>query len=532
MNIIDYPNPQMRRKNFISLNNNWNIENVSDSKIIYKKSFSLNNLNAKANTYLLHFEAVDYCAKVELNGKTISLHKGGFTPWSVDISCYVKRENTLIVKVDDETKKTQILGKQSWTKKPFGCFYTPTIGIWGEVWLEKISSKTYVKDFFIDTNLEVITLFFNKEFKGTVDVKISYQNKDIQRITSKKTVIPFKINHKKLWSYNNPNLYDVEISVNNGDVFYTYFGYSKIEINKQKIYLNGKELYQKLILNQGYCAKTGMILAPDIVQKDIICAKYMGLNGFRFHQKIESYKALYLCDKLGMLVWAEFPSAHSFTENMIDNFLTEYPHFIKKYRTHPSVITYVPFNESWGVSDILKCKNQEYFVNAIYYLTKSLDNTRPVVGNDGWENALTDIFTLHDYNQDANKLFADYKDKAKILIKNPAPNNGPDGRESFVNSKYKELAKDKPFMLTEYGGVGFDINSNNKDSWGYGDKAVSANEVIKRIKDLTKQVKKISYCSGFCYTQMTDIEQEVNGFLDANHNYKFNKNLLKNLFDV
>lgn len=338
-----------------------------------------------------------------------------------------------------------------------------------------------------------------------------------------------KIEHSiQKWSMNHPNLYDIcyKLYCNNEviDIVYSYFGIREISIKGNQIFLNEKQLYLKLILDQGYW-KDSHLTPPneESIIKDIEGALAFGYNGIRKHQKIEDERFLYWCDVKGVLVWSEMANCYEFNDNALQNFTNEWINVVKQNYNHPSIITWVPINESWGVPEVSEAKKQQDFINSLYYLTKAIDDTRPVVSNDGWEHTISDIITIHDYKQDDVLLYQEYNDENKSVLQNLKAYNG----------KHKLFAKGyqyegQPVIMSEYGGIA--INSN--EGWGYGKQVKDEKEFIDRFVKLTKVIKDIPYLSGYCYTQLTDVQQEVNGLMNAERNYKIQPDIINKINEM
>lgn len=561
---ITYPNPQMIRTNWLDLNGEWEFfidHNVSDysklpshfdqqitvpysytfkksgvattdysPRIWYKKGFNLSV--DKNKSYLLHFEAVDYHCAIWLNGHLVGQHTGGHTPFTIDISRWVQDQNTLIVHVTDFNRTDQPIGKQSWKPTNFLCWCTRTIGIYQNVWLEE-TGKTYLTQLAMIPHIHqeqlAIDAQLNVHNNATIQAQVTFAGQPVTSITGTAVngrarlavdvsddTANFRLHY---WSPTEPNLYGIDLTVRDGnqitDTVHSYFGMREVETRHRTVYLNDQLLYQKLILNQGYYPDAGLTGSIQDYQEDLTKLKAMGFNGNRFHQHVESHRMLYLCDKLGVLAWAEFPSSFVFSPTMRDHMLAELPTFISKHINHPSVIAYVLMNESWGVNEIANNHREQAFVNGLYDLTKGYDDSRLVVGNDGWEQVKTDLCTIHDYNGDPDSLLHSYQDRAAIFNGSPSLTSG---RRVFC-SGYEQ--QDVPLLISEYGGIAYEPTNQQHESWGYGKRMASKEQVIDKISRLTKAVMAIPNCTGFCYTQLTDVEQEVNGLLDHDHRYKF-----------
>ena len=327
------------------------------------------------------------------------------------------------------------------------------------------------------------------------------------------------------WSINNPNLYDINYKLFCEDAVIdnvaSYFGIRELEIKGNKIYLNEEELYLKLILDQGYWKESHLTPpSEESLIKDIESVLAFGYNGIRKHQKLEDERFLYWCDVKGVLVWSEMASCYKFNDNSLQNFTNEWIRVVKQNYNHPSIITWVPINESWGIPKVSACKKEQNFANTLYYLTKAIDNTRPVITNDGWEHTISDIITIHDYKQDAELLYKEYVDTEKKVLNNSKEYNGK--HRLFANGyQYKG----QPIIMSEYGGIAI----NSEKGWGYGDHARDEKELIERFTKLTETIKSIPYVSGYCYTQLSDVQQEINGLMDENRNYKIDPSIIKNI---
>ncbi|SDM84175.1 glycoside hydrolase family 2 protein [Bacillus sp. OK048] len=577
MEKLKYPNPQKIRKNWIDLNGKWlfKLDKNGGANItgpIKKEEFDLEitvpysymfeksgidiqeyypvvwyyrefQLNKQENkSYLLNFEAIDYKCDIWINDVLVCTHEGGHVPFEVDVTNFVGTNNTITIRVEDHNDTNQPIGKQSWKDENFLCWYTRTIGIWQNVWLEE-TGITYITNFTMKPNIHTAELAIdatiNHHKNVFIEAKVTYKGQLITKMMSsfKNSRAKFSIDVSSnlpnfrlfYWHPTDPNLYDIELNILDEndrveDSIESYFGMRGIESHEEKIYINDQEFYQKLILNQGYYPNAGLTGTTDEFLDDLKKIQEMGFNGLRIHQKLESHKLLYLCDVLGLVVWAEMPSLFEFSRKSNENMFKEIHPFVDKHINHPSVITYVVMNESWGVNEISHHEEEQHFVNALYYTVKSLDCTRLVIGNDGWEHTLTDVCTIHDYNTNEDTLIASYENKEMAIKESPSLTSG---RKTYCKG-YEH--QQKPFIISEYGGVAYQEDISEA-SWGYGERIQSKDDVLQKIENLTKAVMKIEFCSGFCYTQLTDVEQEVNGLLDHNHNYKFDPKTIKAIMD-
>jgi beta-galactosidase/beta-glucuronidase len=251
--------------------------------------------------------------------------------------------------------------------------------------------------------------------------------------------------------------------------------------------------------------------SDEAIRFDIEMTKNMGFNGARKHQKFEDPRYYYWADKLGLLLWGEMPSAYNFNAEEIENMTSEWVDFINRDYNHPSIVTWVPLNESWGVRSIYIDKNQQNFAKGLYYLTKGLDSTRLVSTNDGWELVDADICAIHDYVAQGEDLYKAYSDKEKLL------SGEKRGRPLYAQgTKYDG----QPVLLTEYGGIAF--ISNEKENWGYGGGVKDETTFFERYSGLTEAIRSLPYMRGYCYTQLTDVMQEINGLMTADRKLKVN----------
>jgi len=565
----EYPRPQFKRDKWKNLNGNWNFnfddQNIGEKNswfkkekftqeikvpftyeskksgindrspheyIWYQRKFEISD-NKKDNKVILHFAASDYITKVWINGNYIGKHQGGYTSFSFDITNEIdyKNKNNIVVKIEDQMNKTQPRGKQSWKEKNFECWYTRTTGIWQTVWLEFVSREIFLKDIKMTPDIDRKEMeldyhfseqLLKKEYKIQTEIlyngqlinKFSYEIKNQQH---KRIINIENENFKmKLWSPNEPNLYDIKFKIIDEkkeiiDEVKSYFGMRKISIEDGKILLNNQPYYQKLILDQGYWPDSITTPPSDqAIKKDLKLAKEMGFNGVRKHQKIEDERFYYWADKLGLLVWAEIGSTYEFNQTAVINLKNEWSDVVTQLYNHPSIITWVPFNESWGIDEVKSSENQQNFTERIYNLTKTLDPMRPVITNDGWEHTISDIITLHDYEEKPKNIKERYQDKNAII------NN----KTSFNKQKYAFAEgysfQGQPILMSEFGGMAL----KEGNGWGYGQALETAEELLNRVEEMISIIEDIEFFQGYCYTQLTDVEQEKNGLLTEQRELK------------
>nr|MBP9027223.1 glycoside hydrolase family 2 [Phycisphaerae bacterium] len=289
-----------------------------------------------------------------------------------------------------------------------------------------------------------------------------------------------------------------------------------IGVQGNRFVLNGRPLLLRMVLDQGYWPDTGLTPPDDdAVRRDVELIKAMGFNGARCHQRVADPRYLYWADRLGLLVWGEMPSAYRFSKRSIMRVTREWTEVVERDVSHPCIVAWVPLNESWGVPDLPDTPAQRHYVQALYHLTKTIDPTRPVIGNDGWESVATDIIGIHDYDSKPRRMVERYGGP-DFSIARLAEQERPQGRILVLEP---ESHLKKPLMLTEFGGIALS-NSGDAKSWGYSE-ARDADELADRYAMLLAAVRSLHLIAGFCYTQFTDTYQEANGLLYADRTPKF-----------
>jgi len=561
--IKDYPRPQFVRSEWLNLNGEWDFrfdddnagelekwqENFAGTHTInvpftyetkasgigiedfhpqvwYSRIVAIPKEEA-GKRVLLHFQAVDYMAKVWVNGIQAGTHQGGYAAFSFDITDYLTfgADNTITVKAEDTDSCTQPRGKQRWTKDNFECFYVQTTGIWQTVWLEYVAEQR-IDSVKITPDIDRNMVRFDYEVIGTegtsalkLEALVSFKGKPVKRVVLEidrpcltvevdlihEATGPWK---KSWWSPQHPNLYDVEFVLHADDRAVdrvrSYFGMRKISIEKGQVLLNNTPIYQRLILDQGYW--TDSHLTPpseEALVEDIDKVLEMGYNGVRKHMKIEDARFLYWCDVKGLLVWSEMAATFEYHDRAVEAFTNEWLEIVRQQYNHPSIVAWVPFNESWGIANILRDKRQQKFTEGIYHLTKAVDPYRPVVANDGWEHTVSDIVTLHDYVETGDGFLKRYADKNAIVNNETTCNRW---KYAFAEGYGY---RGQPIMITEFGGIAY----RSDKGWGYGRQVESDEAFIERFEGLTRAIRSVDYICGYCYTQVTDVQQEINGLL-------------------
>jgi beta-galactosidase/beta-glucuronidase len=473
----------------------------------------------------LHFGAVDYLASVWVNGELAATHEGGHTPFSTDITDALQPgDNILVVKAEDFSLNLSLpRGKQYWQPKSHGIFYTRTTGIWQSVWMEAVDEthltkvrmtpdidkgeleiRTYVNGYSKDDSL---ALNVEVSFKGTPVMEDVYGLKAQEEV---RTVVMQHYNGFRrchLWTPENPELYDIKFTLTkNGrivDEVTSYFGMRKISVENGRLMLNNRFYYMRLVLDQGYFPD-GNLTPPsdDAIKKDVELMKEMGFNGARKHQKLEDPRYHYWCDKLGLLVWSEAANAYQYSFEYVRRFTKEWQESIDRDYNHPCIVAWVPLNESWGVWDIKENEYQQQHALAMYHLTRSLDKSRLVVSNDGWEHMRTDLLTIHDYEASQEVLEERYRSAENAIESIKAHS-----KRCFAGGMQYE---GQPILVSEFGGISF--KKSEWEGWGYSG-AENDEDFLAKLKAVVDPMLTSPVIQGFCYTQLTDVEQEINGLV-------------------
>lgn len=505
----------------------------------YQKTFKVKRSEGKR--VLLHFEAIDYSADVWLNDKYLGKHQGGHTPFHFDVTSSLIHDElqTLTVRAEDDPHElAKPRGKQDWQLDAHSIWYPRTTGIWQTVWMEEVSD-VYIDRLRWTPHLERwevgLEAFIAGTLADTATLRLTLWNGPQLLVQDSYQVISHEVHRRialsdpgiddfrneLLWSPEKPTLLQAELELWIGeecvDRILSYTALRSINISHGDFLLNGRPYYLRLILDQGYWPETFMT-APheNALKEDIELVKAMGFNGVRKHQKIESARFLYWADRLGLMVWEEMPSAYRFTHDGVRRLMREWSEVIDRDYSHPCIVTWVPFNESWGVPDLGEMDSHRSCIQAFYHLTKTLDPNRPVIGNDGWESVSTDIVGIHDYDNHPGRLMERYG--PQFSAQDVLSRRIPAGRMPIVKGYRHE---DQPLMLTEFGGIAYSGKSRTGASkdWGYG-KSNSAKEFKRQYWVLVSAVHKLKLFRGFCYTQFTDTFQEANGLLYADRTPK------------
>jgi beta-galactosidase/beta-glucuronidase len=568
---LGYPRPQLRRAHWWSLNGAWEFQIDADmelghpeqvdwaSTIVvpfspetqqsgiadtglyracwYRRFFSSPSLDEQQRL-ILHFGAVDYQATVWLNGALLGRHEGGYAPFWFDVTDSLDRdslEQELVVRVeDDPTDLEKPRGKQDWQLHPHSIWYPRTTGIWQTVWLERVPAMRLTQLTWI-ANVERWEIGLDASITAPPGSKLRLGVKlwvdDLVLAHDHYLVVAGEVHRRialsdpgiddfrneLLWSPATPRLLEAELELTNMqgqrlDCVRSYTALRTIAAHRDRLLLNGRPYALRMVLSQGYWPETGLTAPSDAaLRREVELIKAMGFNGVRVHQKIEAPRFLYWADRLGLLVWEEMPSAYRFSKRSVERLTEQWMEILERDVSHPCIMAWVPFNESWGVPNLPDSAPERNYVRALYYLTKTHDPTRPVIGNDGWESVATDIIGIHDYDSSHERMARRYW--AHEVLPKLFKRERPGGRALLLEGHSR---REHPIVLSEFGGISL---SNEPGSWGY-TRVENAQAFREAFEQLLNVVRKLEALSGFCYTQLCDTYQETNGLLRADRTPK------------
>jgi beta-galactosidase/beta-glucuronidase len=497
----------------------------------YSRTFTLRDVPQRERL-LLHFGAVDYQAMVWVNGQLVAQHEGGHTPFSADITHALdinRAEQVIVVRAADEPEDlTQPRGKQTWRHELNEIWYHRTTGIWQPVWLEPVAER-YIQSVRLtphaDDSAVEVDISLNHAAPGArLAVRISFGDvllADDEYTVSgtsltRRIALPLERygiqRHHIVWSPEHPHLIDVQFSLHaetgGGDVVRSYFGLRSVGTQGGRFFLNNHPYYLRMVLEQGYWPES-LLAAPDenAIRVEVEWIKRLGFNAVRIHQKIEDPRFLYWCDRLGVIVWGEMANAYTFSAGAVTRLMREWLEAVARDYNHPCIVAWVPINESWGVPHLRRDPAQQAFVRAMTEVTRALDPTRLVIGNDGWEFVAGDVIGIHDYTQDGSRLTQRYGNAA--ALETSLYHDTPGHHVLIVDGL---AVRGQPVMITEFGGIAFD--KDTPGGWGYG-RMQSPAGLLDKYAELVDALHASDVIAGFCYTQLTDTEQEVNGLLTA-----------------
>ncbi len=550
----DYPRPQWKRDGWMNLNGEWEFAfDYSDSgeergmardgefplrilvpfcpesrlsgigntdfipAVWYRRTLRLEN--QPEGRAILHFGAVDYECKVWINGELAGTHKGGYSSFEMDVTDHLRAgDNQLVLLARDDTRSgLQPRGKQCVQLRSHGCVYTRTTGIWQTVWLEFVPDKYLLRPRMIphavDGALE-ITLFARGTARGDqARVTAFYEGREMGTaqvsFSGDQAHAVIALREKHLWFPGEPALYDLTVELLDGktgeavDRVESYFGLRDVALTDRALTINGRPVFMRTVLDQGFNPE-GIYTGPsdDFLRRDIELSMELGFNGARLHQRVFEERTLYWADKLGYLVWGEYADGFNLgSAEAIEHFLPEWMETIGRDFNHPALVGWCPLNETYHSMAL-----DIHVHTLLYRVTKAMDPTRPVIDASGGMHYETDMFDVHDYEQDPEKLRA----YLAPMKEDPAVFHCPIGR--YVGSAPRRPIEyhGQPYWVSEYGGTFWNPNQP-EGGWGYGDACRTEEEFAARYEGLTDALLSHPRVCGFCYTQLTDIEQEQNG---------------------
>lgn len=488
---------------------------------------------------MLNFGAVDYEAHVFIDGQLVRLHNGTGSSFSCDITKYVQpgHSHNLVVQVNDNLRDgKQPGGKQCFDLNSGGCMYTRVTGIWQTVWMEAVD-KEGLKSVFATPDIDQKQLVIRPQFyaenaANKLVVTLYDGNKTVAKTSvtcGDNSVVVLPVKNMKLWSPESPFLYGLKYQVvKNGKVIdevNSYAGMRKVHLAGGYFYLNNKPYYQRLVLDQGYYPD-GIWTAPtdEALKKDIEMSKAVGFNGARLHQKSFEERYYYWADKLGYLTWGESASwgLNVNNEEACRNFISEWAELVERDRNHPSLVTWTPLNETWSANN---SGVYTRFVQNLYDMTKALDGTRPVNDASGDSHIKTDIWSVHNYERQPDKIIKDFTFE-----------HGKEPYRNMRGDNWRWLAKyeGQPYMLDEWGGLAYILpeKRHGDNAWGYGGAIDNVEDFYTILRKEVEAIKACKHITGFCYTQITDVEQEQNGIYNYDRTSKFDTKRIKEIFEL
>ena len=581
----EYPRPQFRREEWLCLNGKWQfevdqgdsglerglLERELNSGIIipfcpesklstvenhdylnavwYRHTVTIPELWA-GRRVLLHFQAVDYDTTVWVNGIKVGRHRGGFSPFACDLHGVAEAGDTvtIVVRARDDHQRPQPRGKQAREFQPHGAIYVRTTGIWQTVWMEPVPEYALRRP---RITPDVANSLFRLEQPITnntpglrLRATLNDQDGDIVTVEcaaeldlTPRLDLPIPENRQRLWSIDDPHLYDLEIELVDAsgqvvDQAHSYAGLRSIAIDGKAIKINGQVVFQRLVLDQGYYPD-GILTAPNdkALRRDIELSLEAGFNGARLHQKVFEERFLYHADRLGYIVWGEFGDwgcsmhgpLHREHQKPGPEYITQWLEVLERDYSHPCIVGWCPLNETWqSLTDRITVLDD--VTRGMYLATKAMDTTRPVLDTSGYSHRVpeADVYDSHDYTQDPDTFRVRHEGLAegKPYQNKPADWNLP---VRLVGSAAWSIPyRDQPYFVSEFGGIWWNPNvKKGEDSWGYGERPATLDEFYDRFEKLCAILLDDPNMFGYCYTQLTDIYQEQNGIYFFDRRAKF-----------
>ena len=553
----EYPNPQFARDDWMNLNGTWQFEMDPGRSGQDRKLYEADALSGEiivpfcpesalsgvcytdfipavwyrrvveipadklTGRVFLHFGAVDYKAIVYVNGKEVGSHTGGYVHFGFDVTDYVKAgENVVTVYAEDDARDGLIAsGKQCFAYASQGCHYTRTTGIWQTVWLE-FTPKEYIRAVRLFPNAENGSVSFVAEVcgAGEFSAEAFFGGKTVggfQCAANGQTVSgTIDLSETHLWDVGQGNLYDLTLTFGD-DTVQSYFGLRSVRLDDRRFLLNGRSVFMRLVLDQGFYPD-GIYTAKDeaALVRDVELSMAAGFNGARLHEKVFEPRFLYHCDRMGYLVWGEYPNwGLDYSDPRALAFmLQEWMEAVTRDFNHPSIIGWCPFNETW---DYDGRRQWDELLRTVYRATKAFDPTRPCIDTSGNYHVETDIYDTHDYEQKTDVFRERYEKFAKE----------DDLFDWHHDHGGAQIWRGEPVFISEYGGIRW--AGENAVGWGYGEAPKTEEAFKQRYKGLTDTLLDNAKMCGFCYTQLYDVEQELNGLYTYSREPKFDMDFFK-----
>lgn len=516
----------------------------------YRREVDLSTIDLQPDQrLLLYFGAVDYRADVWVNGSHVAFHEGGHTPFHADITPALGPDGTtaviLVRAEDDPDDLAQPRGKQDWRTPSHAIWYRRTTGIWQPVWLEVVG-RHHIADIHWQPEAHslslgaTVTVSPTPRAPLTLDVELSLNGTTLaddrlelrgaSRSAWWQIAEPGHPDSRRdfLWSPDRPNLIEATITLRDGDVVLdavqSYAGLRSVGTDSQSFLLNGFPCYLSMVLEQGFWPTSHLAApSPEALRREVELIRELGFNAARIHQKVEDPRFLAWCDRLGLMVWGEMANAFSWADRAVSRVTREWTEVVLRDRNHPSIVAWVPINESWGVPALPSDPAQRHWQESLWNLTHALDGSRPVISNDGWEQTTSDIRTIHDYTTEGQAIRDRYGDADRLAV--TLHQARPAHRTLQLDP---DVNLDTPVMITEYGGISYAPKQGER-WYGYGT-VTSEDEYIAKVRELTDAIRACAGVSGYCYTQFTDTEQETNGILTEDREPKLPIETLREIF--
>lgn len=555
----EHPNPQWMRDSFITLNGEWDFDfdfgrtaaeklargELSLSKkiivpfcpeselsgigykdfmpgVVYHKAISLTDEQLKGRV-ILHFGAADYFTRVWVNDKLVCSHRGGYTPFEADIAdaAHIGENYITVICEDDARDGLQCSGKQCPDLHSRGCHYTRVTGIWQSVWLELVPQAYIISArYYTDAENGSITVCGKTCGCGTVEIKTDYKGEptgSASVYSDGDFTVSVPLSRRELWELGNGRLYNITLTLG-CDTVHSYFGLRSVGLDGMKFKLNHKTVFQRTVLDQGYYPD-GIYTAPteEALVRDIEISMWLGFNGARLHEKVFEPRFLYHCDRMGYMVWGEYANwgFDCANEAALSRFLKEWLEALSRDVNHPSIIGWCPFNETW---EYVESQHRNELLSTVYRVTKAFDPQRICIDTSGNFHTETDIFDVHDYEQNPEKFASCYAEIDKGILRDQTQRSG--------KHSDKQKYTGGPVFVSEYGGIAC---ASDKSGWGYGNAPESREAFIERYRGLTDALLDNPNILGFCYTQLYDVEQEQNGLYTYDRKAKFDPKIFREI---